>query len=74
MLPFFKPGDNCPVCGEVCDDQSEYVDVGPGYVQVTYDMYCISCGAEGHNTATEVEWYVPDPFSPSGMSRLDKKQ
>jgi len=74
MLPYFKPGDTCPACGEVCNDLSEYVDVGPGQVQVTYDMDCISCGAQGHNIGMEIHWFIPDPLSPSGMSKFSGKE
>lgn len=47
---WWREGDICPNCGFICADDSEYVDVGVGSVQVTYEMTCYVCGAEGHMT------------------------
>lgn len=38
------PNRICPFCGDVYDDNAEYVDVGVGHVQVTAN-YCENCGA-----------------------------
>lgn len=57
---YYEFGDTCPCCGETCCDQSEYVDVGVGMAQVTYDMQCWNCGARGGNVDRDVKWYVPD--------------
>jgi len=57
---FFRQGDVCPRCGARCHDESEMVDVGIGSVPVTYEMYCLVCGMEGHNIGRDVIWIEYD--------------
>lgn len=58
VFPHYKPGDECPRCGELCDDGSEWID----YTQVTYLMTCPRCPTQGGNCGTDILWYdTSDP-------------
>ena len=58
---WYRPGDSCPRCGEIMHDDSEYVDVGVGMVQVTYNQFCHGCGLQAGNAGTEVMYCIEGP-------------
>jgi hypothetical protein len=57
---WYKPGDNCARCGEVMHDGSEYVDVGVGMVQATYNQFCHGCGLHAGNAGTDIVYCTED--------------
>jgi hypothetical protein len=69
------PNRSCPFCGEIYEDNAEYVDVGVGSVQVTANV-CENpdCGAqeqgcyvyEGEQWEFESGWVRHKYESPSG--------